>query len=47
MYVCKDCDAIFNDTETEWIDDDKEYGEVCPYCGSTNYMSVSEELDRF
>lgn len=46
MYYCRMCESIFSRPETEWVDDDREYAEVCPYCGSTDISSVQEERDR-
>lgn len=46
MYVCEMCESIFSRPEVEYIDDEREYGEVCPYCGSTDIGSFQEEIDR-
>ena len=45
MYYCKTCESIFDRPETEWIDDEHEYAEVCPYCGDTDFALMRDERD--
>ena len=47
MYICLDCESIFLEPETEFISEEEGYGEVCPYCGSTDFVRQRDVDERY
>lgn len=39
MFICLTCESIFPEPEAEYISEEDGYGEVCPYCGSTDFVA--------